>query len=216
MYGVGHSLEAFVQKLHTEGVEAGRAAAERILAEAEHAAKTRIADANEQAREIVERARAESETIRARAESELRLAVRDAVLRLQEALSRALRATIWDGVRKRLDDREFLAPLIRDVVMRYVEADAAGNAPIAIMVSEDVRRQLATWALEAFAESAQGQKLAELRGTLADSGFACRVSDGTVEVTADSVVEVLWEMVGPELRNRIAAAVEQEVLPERP
>lgn len=213
---MGHSLEAFVQKLQTEGVEAGRAAADRILAEAEEKARRLIADADEQAGEIVERARAECETIRARAESELRLAVRDTVLRLQEALSRALQATISDEVRKRLDDREFLGPLIRDVVTRYVEADAAGNGPITIMVSEDVRRQLTTWALEAFAKDAQGEKLAELQGTLADSGFACRVSDGTVEVTAESVVEVLWEMVGPQLRTRIAAAVEQEPPPERP
>lgn len=213
---MAHSLETFLQKLRTEGIEAGRAAAERIVAEAENEAKKRIAEAAEQAGRIVERARKESEEIRAQAESELRLATRDTVLRLQEALSRALRTAISGEVRRRLDDIQFLAPLIRDVVMRYVEADAAGNCPITVAVSEKTHQQLAGWALKAFPETAGRGRSAELEGTLADSGFACRLSDGTLEVTLDSVVDMLSEMVDPELRRRIAAAVAEEGPRERP
>jgi len=45
-----------------------------------------------------------------------------------------------------------------------------------------------------------------LRGTLAEAGFAYDIAGGTVEVTADSVVEVLSGMVGSELRKQIVDA----------
>ena len=51
-------------------------------------------------------------------------------------------------------------------------------------------------------------KQIDLRGTLAESGFTYEIAGGTVEVTADSVVEVLSEMVGSELRKRVVEAAQ--------
>ena len=49
-----HTIEAFINQLQTDGVEAGREAAEEIRLEAEQQAQGRMAEATEQARRIVE------------------------------------------------------------------------------------------------------------------------------------------------------------------
>lgn len=208
-----HTIEAFINQLQTDGVEAGRQAAEKIRTEAEQQAQERVAAAEAQARQIVERAQAESEQIRARTETELKLAARDTLLRLQEALNRALRAVLSDSVREKLDDADFLAGLIRDVVLRYAEADATGSGPMTIGVSEDMQRRLLSSTAAAFRQTGPAAPQIDLRGTLAEAGFEYTMREGTVEVTAASVVEVLSEMVGSELRKRIAAAGPAESSP---
>ncbi|HPM80186.1 MAG TPA: hypothetical protein PLF81_05775 [Candidatus Anammoximicrobium sp.] len=208
-----HTIEAFINRLQTDGVEAGRQEAEKIRAEGEQQARERMAAAEEQARQIVERAQAESEQIGARTETELKLAARDTVLRLQEALNGALRAVLFDAVREKLDDADFLAGLIRDVVLRYAEADAAGNGPITIGVSEAMRQRLLSSTVSAFRQTGPEAPEVDLRGTLAEAGFEYAVREGTVEVTAASVVEVLSEMVDSELRKRLAAVCSAESSP---
>jgi vacuolar-type H+-ATPase subunit E/Vma4 len=208
-----HTIEAFINQLQTDGVEAGREAAEKIRLEAEQQAQGRMAEATEQARRIVEGAQAESEQLRARTETELKLAARDTVLRLQETLNRALRAVLFDSVREKLEDADFLAGLIRDVVLRYAEADAMGHGPTAIGVSEDMRQRLLSSTAAAFLQAGPAAPQIDLRGTLAEAGFEYAMGAGTVEVTAASVVEVLSGMVGSELRKRIAAACPAESSP---
>ena len=63
------------------------------------------------------------------------------------------------------------------------------------------------WAIEVLHKDlvASGTGI-ELHGSLAGSGFEYRVSDGTVEVTVESVVEMLSELVGPEVREIVARA----------
>ena len=203
------TIEAFVNRLQADGVEAGQAEAEKIRAQAEQQAQTRLAEAAEEARRIVAQAQADGETIRERAETELKLAARDTVVRLQEALSRVLQAVLVDAVRGKLEDEDFLGGLIRDVVQRYVEADAAGSGSIAVHVSEEMRQRLLSGTVAALRPDAPEAKPIDLRGTLAEAGFAYEIAGGTVEVTVDSVVEVLSEMVGTELRKRVAAAAGQ-------
>jgi V/A-type H+/Na+-transporting ATPase subunit E len=203
------TIEAFVNRLQADGVEAGQAEAEKIRVQAEQQAQTRLAEATEEAKRIVAQAQADGETIRGRAETELTLAARDTVVRLQEALSRVLQGVLVDAVRGKLEDADFLGGLIRDVVKRYVEADAAGSSSIAVRVSEEMRQRLLSGTVAALRPEAPEAKQIDLRGTLAEAGFAYEIAGGTVEVTVDSVVEVLSEMVGAELRKRVAAAAVQ-------
>lgn len=208
-----HTIEAFINQLQTDGVEAGRQAAEKIRAEAEQRAQERMAAAEEQARQLIERAQAESEQIRIRTETELKLAARDTVLRLQEALNRVLRAVLFESVREKLDDADFLAALIRDVVLRYAETDARGQEPMKIGVSEEMRQRLLSSAAAALQPAGTATPPIDLQGTLAEAGFEYTLREGTVEVTTASVVETLSEMVGSELRKRIAAACPAESSP---
>ncbi len=205
---MAESIEEFVRKLREEGVDAGREAGQEILAEAEKRAEAILEEANGQAKAIVDAAQAASERVRQRTETELRLAVRDAVGRLQESLTRVLRALLYRPVEEQLRDGEFLCQLIRDVVTRYVETDMADRVPITINVSEELGPRLTQWMRATFHDAAANAEPIDLRTSLAEAGFEYRIVDGTVEVTADSVVSVLSEMVGPELRKLVAAAQE--------
>jgi vacuolar-type H+-ATPase subunit H len=191
-------------------VEAGQRAAEKIRAEAEQRAEELIEQATRRAEQIVDEARAEADRIRARTETELRLAARDTLGRLQEALSSALRAVLFPAVRETLADSEFLAGLVRDVVLRYAQRDAAFEGPIAIHVSEQVpeehRRRLMDWILAAFSQRGRTAPAVDLRATLAEAGFEYTIRDGTVEVTADSLVDALAEIVAPDVRRLVAEA----------
>lgn len=202
------TIEAFVDKLHADGVQAGREAAEKIRAESEQLAQRLIQEAEAQANKIINHADAESGRIRAKTETELKLAARDSVIRLQEDLNRALQGVLAATVTEKLGDAEFLQGLLRDIVMQYVQADIKGSGAVTINVSEEMRHQLTHWAIEVLRKdlTASGTGV-DLHGSLAGAGFEYKASEGTVEVTVESVVEILSEMVGSEVREIVAGAL---------
>ena len=206
---MAESIQAFVRKLQEEGVDAGRHAGEQVLAEAQKRAETILAEAQEQAKAIVDTAQTESDRIKQRTETELNLAARDAVGRLQQTLSRVLKRLLHHPIDEKLRDGDFLAQLIRDVVMRYVEADVTDHAPTAINISEELRPQLTQWAQETFRNAAETGTPFNLRTSLAEAGFEYETVNGTIEVTADSAVDLLLEMVGPELRKLVATTLKR-------
>jgi len=198
---MAETIEAFIDKLQADGVQAGREAARKIHAEAEQRAQQLIQEAQARAKEIVERAEAESRRIQERTETELELAARDTVIRLCESLHRALQEVLAAMASEQLGDPEFLRELLHDVVMQYVRADIARDGTITINVSEEMRRRLTHWAIQALHKDLMSSGTGvDLHGSLVGAGFEYKVSDGTVEVTVESVVEVLSELVGPELR----------------
>ena len=205
---MAESIEAFVRKLQQEGVDAGRQAGQQALAEAQKQAEAILTEADEQAKAIVDTAQAESEKIKQRTEAELNLAARDAIGRLQQTLSRILKCLLHHPIDEKLRDSDFLAQLIRDVVMRYVEADVTDHTPTTINTSEELRPQLTHWAQQTFRNAAETGTPFDLRTSLAEAGFEYETVNGTIEVTADSAVDLLLEMVGPELRKLVAAAKE--------
>ncbi len=209
---MAQTIEAFVSRLQAEGVEAGQQAAAKLLAEAEQRSQELIEQATRRAEQIVGEARTEADRMRARTQTELRFAARDTLVRLQAALSAAMRAVLLPAVRGSLEDSEFLAALIRDVVLCYVTRDAAGQGPIAIHVSEQVseeqRRRLVDWLLQAFSQHVQRKTALDLHGTLADAGFEFTIRDGTVEVTAGALVDTLAEIVAPDVWKLVAEAAE--------
>ncbi len=201
------NIETFIDRLRADGVEAGREAAEKIRAEAEQRAAEIVRDAEQRAAKIVADAESETERTRDRARADLELAARDTVVRLQQTLSAALHEVIRVAAREKLSDIEFVGMLIRDIVMQYVQSDLK-PATIDVNVSELMRRQLAEWAIQTLHKDVDSDhSRIELHGTLADAGFEYRVGDGTVEITADSVVNILSEMVGAELRQILARAL---------
>jgi len=201
------TIEAFVDKLQADGVQAGQEAAEKLRSEAEQEAARLVQEARAQAEKIIAEAKAESEKKRERAETELQLAARDAVVHLQETLNLAMRGVLAEAVQEQLSTTEFIGALLRDIVMQYVQADAEGTTSVTINVPEEMRHRLTHWAIQTLRVDLEGSDTrVDLHGTLNEAGFEYKVSGGTVEVTVDSVVETLSEMVGPELRALVAKA----------
>ncbi len=208
---MAESIESFVTKLQNEGVQAGEAAAQKIRAQAEREARHLIEEAEARARQIVEGSKAEAQKTLTRARAELKLAARDTVLALQEALSRALREILVARTREMLSNPDFLKSVLHDLILEYVRADFEGKGSLVFNVSDQTRHQLVDWAIDELRKKALGRAV-DLQAALAGAGFEYRVNGGTVEVTPESVVEVLNGLIGPELRRIVAEVAEGKSL----
>jgi len=197
------TIEQFVAKLQAEGVQAGRAAAGQVIEKARRDAAEIIRQAQARAAKIVEEAEAQAQATQAMAKTELDLAARDTVLRLREALARAIRAALAAGANQSLSDPEFLRKLLSDIILQYVQADLQGQVAFDLNVTPETREKLAGWAL---AQLHQGNLSLDLEGTLAEAGFEYQVAGAKIEVTQTSVVDALADMVSPALREMLQRA----------
>lgn len=204
---MAETIESFVAKLQAEGVEAGRQAAEKLLAEAKQQSEQIVQDAKEQAEKHLTDARAEGEKVLARSKTELELAARDVVLRLRSALGRALEAIVTAEVKKELPNSDFVSRTLHDLILMYAAADIEHRQTMNINVSPELQEQLADWALEMMHKHAQAGMSIDLQGTLEAAGFEYTLSGPTVEVTLRSVTESICELIGPRLREIIDKAI---------
>jgi vacuolar-type H+-ATPase subunit H len=206
---MAETIEAFVAKLQAEGVQAGQRAAEQLQAEARRKADEMVHQAEAKARQIVAEAEARREATLAKSRTELQLAARDTVLRLRDALSRAMQAVLSRRTGEALKDAEFLRRVVHDVVMLYVQSDIEHKGTVKINVAPEMKEHFAHWLLEELVHKTNGQSF-DLKGTLAEAGFEYEVDGATVEVTQRSVVEALSDLVGPALREVLDEAVRED------
>ncbi len=201
------SIESFVAKLQSEGVDAGRKQAEQIAVQAQAQADRIGEQATQQAAKIIAQAQAQAANIKTRSLSELELACRDIVLRLQDSLTKALYAVIAAHVKDKLDDVDFLGKFLHELIKMYAQANLSGDQ-VRINVPEDVREQLIDWAMRELGKVAVDghHGILDLKGTLAESGFTYNIDGATVEVTLSSVTQALVEMVEPSLHEMIFQA----------
>ena len=121
-------VEVLIERLRQQGVEAGRAARDEFLSEAEREGETIVKDARGKAASIVEEAHQESERLKASGEDALRVAMRDTVLRMRETLRKRLEGQVRSLVAKQLVDEEFLRRLIVEVAGRARDDSKADRA----------------------------------------------------------------------------------------
>jgi vacuolar-type H+-ATPase subunit H len=207
------TIETFVAKLQEEGVQAGRAAAEKLQADAEAQAEKIVADAESKAKKIVADAETQAQSLLDRSKTDLALAARDTVGQLRETLCQCLNAVIAQGAKDVLADLDFLGKTLHDIVMLYAKADLERKLHIDINVPGEIQQDLKTWALKELG----GEALAEIRpsfdlkGHLQQVGFEYSVGGGgTVEVTLDSVVDMLSRLVTPALRDVLVEAAKEK------
>lgn len=207
---MAETIETFVAKLQAEGVETGRQEAHRIKAEAEQQAQQVLQQARREAEKLIADAKGKADETAARARTELALASRDAVLRLQEALGRAVSSILSAGVKQHLEDAAFLGSLLHDLVASYVKCDFEHKEVLKIDVPADMRQKLIDWAMREIGQERveKVRPMIDLKGTLRDAGFEYTLRGSTVEVTRESVVETLMELVGPALREQIRSAAQ--------
>ncbi|MFO8009999.1 MAG: hypothetical protein R6U89_04205 [Dehalococcoidia bacterium] len=199
---MAETIEEFVEKLKAEGVEEGRRQAEQVLREAQQQADRIIADAESKAGDIIAGANKEAESLVSRGHTELELAARDATLKLQDALQRSLMSVIGRAVEEKLNDAEFLKELIQSIVVRYIEADIRGSQSVEIDVSPEMRDRLSEWAINQLRQvTADSSIYVDIKDNLRQAGFEVSFEGATVEITRESVVETLMQLVGPRLRE---------------
>lgn len=204
---MAQTIESFVEKLQTEGVDAGKKAADELLGEARSQADQIIAEANEKAAGIVADAQAEAGRNSERERNDLDLAIRDAVLAFRSRISEAVGALLVHEVGKSLSDTDFLVKLIGDIVASYAHEDARSGEQIRISVNPDATAAITDWALKYLSSDNPEHAHVDLKSTLKTVGFEYRVSESTVEVTLESIVDVLREQVNPQLRDVLDRAL---------
>jgi len=208
---MAHTVESFVETLRADGVEAGRQAAEKISREAEQKAEQTIREAEAKAQQILKDAERQRQLTLERTRTDLELAARDTVAQLRNVLSQAINRLLTRAASATLDDSSFLKELIRDVASAYAKSDATGEQMMDFNVPEPMQHKLADWAISSFHEGGEEQKLSvELHGALNTAGFEYKLAGGTVEVTPESVVQVLSQIVTPQLQELIAPSTEGE------
>ncbi len=206
------TIESFVEKLHKDGVEAGRAEAQKLLDQAKAQAEQVVADAKGQAERILADARGQAAQTVEHGRNELDLAARDVFGRLRQTITDAVGEVLRRSAADALKDEEFLVSLLHDVVVEYARKDAEGTWPIEIRLDEAKADGVIQSLLDKLAGEGGAEPRVDLKGKLKSAGFEYAVSGGVVEVTAESIAGVLGEIIAPRLRELIdrAAAGEGE------
>ncbi|NLW87506.1 MAG: hypothetical protein GXY38_11590 [Planctomycetes bacterium] len=203
------TIEAFVSRLQTQGLEQGKKAAEQIKADADAQAQQIIRKAQDEARKIVQDAEAQAKAVKTRTSAELELAARDTQLRLRDALVKSIEAVIRRGAEEKLRNREFLSGVIHELILAYAHADIEGKV-MEIHVDEPTRHQLVDWVMTEITAKVGDKISLELQDGLRQAGFEYSINGSTVEVTLDSVTAALKSLVGPHIRELLDKAQGQE------
>ncbi|HUU59839.1 MAG TPA: HrpE/YscL family type III secretion apparatus protein [Phycisphaerae bacterium] len=205
---MAETIEAFVARIQSEGVEAGKKQAKKLLSDARKQADEIVQQARTEAEKIIADADEQAKALLDRSRTELHLAARDTVLKLRATLAHAVELVLAGAAAEKLTDVDFLGKILHELVLLYARSDLEHAGVMSFDVPPDIRGKLAGWALrEIGQESVDGlRRRINLTGTLAQAGFEYNFTGATVEVTQDSVVAMLKEMVTPRLREILEQA----------
>ena len=216
-------VEALIERLREQGVEAGRAEADTIVTEARRRAAQIVHEAEAQAAQRVEAARKETRALQTGGEEALRIAMRDTVLRLKVELSERFSAEVRRLIAVAMDQEAFLKQLILEVAGRAreeagVDAGEAVQAllPRALVGLEELRRnplELREGSLSHFVLSLAGNVLAEgvTFGVADDDARGIRLylkdKDITIDLTDEKVAALLLQHLQPRFRAILEGTV---------
>lgn len=153
-----NKLQELTRKLYDEGLEKGRADADRLIADAKAQAQKILAEAETRAAGIVRAAESRAEDVEKNTMTEIALAGRQAVSKIKSEIATMIvtKATA-EGVKSAALDPKFLEEMLIAVARNWNGADS-GKVELQALLPEDARAQLDA----AFAKSAK---------TLLDAGI---------------------------------------------
>ena len=115
---VSSGIDALIQRLKQEGVDEGRAEAQKVVADAEARARDVLAKAEATAKSRTDAAAQEADRLKRAGEEALKVAMRDAVLELKEGLSTRFARQVQGVIAKLSTDEEVLKRMILAVASR--------------------------------------------------------------------------------------------------
>jgi V/A-type H+-transporting ATPase subunit E len=216
-------VEALISRLRDQGVSAGRAEAERMLAEAESKARAIVQNADAEARKKIDGAQAESERLRRAGEDALRAAVRDTVLDLKGRLATRFAEDVAKTVATAMRDDALLEKMILAVASRARKDGAVDKAaklevvlPRSAVGLDDLRRQpeeLKKGTLTHFAVAMAGEMLREgvnfSRAEDGSEGIRVALLDRgvSIDLTDKAVADLLLVHLQPRFRALLEGVV---------
>lgn len=206
-------MEALIGRLREEGMEAGRAEAARLIADAEKKAREIIGQAEEEAKRRVEAARTESENMTTAAKQALNIAARDTMLDLRQQMMRQFSEDLERLVSQEMRNKDVLKALILTVAGNCREAmedsgvsDAQVILPRSVTSLAEIRRDPETMQdddVMRFVVSLSGGMLREgIRFSISSDereGVRVIAKDGEIEfdLTDRAVAELLLRHLQP-------------------
>lgn len=183
------NLDALLNKIRSEGVEAAQAKAAEILAAAKAEAEGLVAKARAEAVATEAKAKAEAERAAQGAEATIRQAARDVLLKLEQDITALLERTLGGAVDEALKPGPLVERLVSEAVASYLKEGAVEVAlPEALVPA--LKAHLA----------AQGE-VTVVTDPQMGTGFKVRLAGGRVEhdFSGDSVTSALAAFLRPQL-----------------
>ena len=120
-----NKLQQLTQKLYDEGLEKGRAEADKLVADAKAEAQKIVAEARAEAEEIVKKAQAKAEDVEKNTMTEIALAGKQAVSKIkQEIASLIIAKATAGGVKEAVVDPAFIKEMLVAVAKNWNGADS--------------------------------------------------------------------------------------------
>jgi len=132
---ISSGVQQLIDRLHNEGVAAGKEEGEQLVEEARREAARIVADARKDAEEHHTQAHSDIEREKEAAKAALRMAARDTVLKMRSEIAARFEAQVRRLVTEELQDREFLRRLILEVAGKSMSEVAPGQE-MEILVSD--------------------------------------------------------------------------------
>ncbi len=125
---VSQGVDELIAKLRQEGVDAGKAEAEKVLHKAQSHAKSIIDNANYEARKRLKEAQLEADALLQGGEEALKTAMRDMVLSLKTNLTDGFRADVMRLVEKELKQPDILKQIILELAGKLAASAGTANS----------------------------------------------------------------------------------------
>ena len=196
-----NKLQQLTQKLYDEGLEKGRAEADRLVAEARTEAGKILAEARAQADEIVRKAQVKAEDVEKNTMTEITLAGKQAVAKIKtEIASLIVAKATAKGVQEAVVDPAFIKEMLVAVARNWNGADS-GKVELKALLPEAERAKLDAAFTKCAAELlAAGVEVGYSKDV--KSGFRVGAKDGGYYISfSDADVEAL---LGEYLREKVS------------
>lgn len=186
-----NKLQELTQKLYDEGLEKGRAEADKLVAEARAEAQKIVAEAESRAEEIVRKAQAKAEDVEKNTMTEISLAGKQAVSKIKSEIAELIVAkSTSEGVKNAVLDPAFVKEMLVSVAKNWNGSDS-GKVELQALLPESEREKFDA----AFAKSAQALLDAGVEvgySKEVKSGFKVGAKDGGYYISfSDADVEAL-------------------------
>ena len=194
-------LDQLTQKLYDEGLEKGRAEAERIVAAAKQQAEKLLADARAEAAAIVRAAESKAEDVSKNTMTEISLAGKQAVAKIKSEIAGAIVAKATGaGVKAAGMDASFIKEMLVAVAKNWNGADA-GKVSLQALLPEAAKAKL-DQAIAAEAQSLLAAGVEVGYSPEVKTGFKVGAKEGGYYISfADADVESL---LGEYLRDKVS------------
>lgn len=189
------NLDALLEKIRTDGVEAAKREAAEIVAKAQKEAAETLAKAKAEAQAERDRAKVDAERLAQGAEATIRQAARDVLLKLGQDVGALLERTLGGAVDEALAQGRSVEALAEAAVKAYL-TDGEVTLEAAPGLAEALKARLAKQGGATVVTNAQ-------MGT----GFKVRLDGGRVEhdFSGEAVREALAALLRPQLAKLLGA-----------